>query len=62
MDDGSFKFLFEPIMTEVVARYQPEAIVLQSGARAARRGGGMGKRAQGPGGLAGRGGAGEGGC
>ncbi|GBF93503.1 histone deacetylase [Raphidocelis subcapitata] len=32
MDDASFAFLFEPIMEEVVARYRPEAIVLQSGA------------------------------
>jgi acetoin utilization deacetylase AcuC-like enzyme len=31
MDDASFKFLFEPIMSEVMARYQPEAVVLQSG-------------------------------
>jgi acetoin utilization deacetylase AcuC-like enzyme len=33
MDDASFAYLFEPIMEEVVARYRPEAVVLQSGAR-----------------------------
>lgn len=32
MDDPSFKALFEPIMEEIVRRYRPEAVVLQSGA------------------------------
>ena len=31
MDDDSFAFVFKPIMKEVIERYQPEAIVLQSG-------------------------------
>ena len=32
MGDESFQALFEPIMEEVVSRYRPEAVVLQSGA------------------------------
>jgi acetoin utilization deacetylase AcuC-like enzyme len=31
MDDDSFAFMFKPIMKEVMDRYQPEAVVLQSG-------------------------------
>ncbi len=33
MDDASYHGLFRPIMAEVVARFRPEAVVLQSGAR-----------------------------
>lgn len=36
MDDASYHGLFRPIMAEVVARFQPEAVVLQSGARGCR--------------------------
>ncbi|KAL6764689.1 hypothetical protein V8C86DRAFT_2468167 [Haematococcus lacustris] len=32
MDDDSFEFLFKPILTKIMAQYQPGAIVLQSGA------------------------------
>lgn len=32
MDDSSFEFLFKPIMGAVMSRYQPEVVVLQSGA------------------------------
>ena len=32
MDDASYDALFKPIMSEVMSRYRPEAIVLQSGA------------------------------
>jgi len=33
MDDESFDQLFVPIMDTIMARYQPDAIVLQSGER-----------------------------
>lgn len=29
MDDASFKFLFDPIMTKIMENYQPGAVVLQ---------------------------------
>ena len=32
MDDESYKFMFEPIMEEVMKRYQPEAVVVCGGA------------------------------
>lgn len=32
IDDASYKGIFEPVITEVMARYQPSAIVLQCGA------------------------------
>ncbi|MEW5298362.1 MAG: hypothetical protein WDW36_001494 [Sanguina aurantia] len=32
MDDASYKFLYEPIMQQVMERYQPEAIVMCCGA------------------------------
>lgn len=31
MDDDSFEQLFVPVMDTIMARYQPDAIVLQSG-------------------------------
>lgn len=31
MDDESFEQLFVPLMDNIMARYQPDAIVLQSG-------------------------------
>uniref|UniRef100_A0A7S3R8B8 Histone deacetylase n=2 Tax=Dunaliella tertiolecta TaxID=3047 RepID=A0A7S3R8B8_DUNTE len=32
MDDASYKFLFDPIITKIMENYQPGAVVLQSGA------------------------------
>ena len=32
MDDSSYEFLFRPIMSDIMARFQPDAVVLQSGA------------------------------
>eukprot|EP00877_Chromochloris_zofingiensis_P009868 jgi/Chrzof1/5134/Cz15g12200.t1 len=32
MDDPSFEYIFAPIMDKIMERYQPEAVVLQSGA------------------------------
>jgi acetoin utilization deacetylase AcuC-like enzyme len=31
MDDASYKFLFDPIMTKIMQNYQPGAVVLQVG-------------------------------
>ena len=31
MDDEAFEQLFVPVMDTIMARYQPDAIVLQSG-------------------------------
>lgn len=31
MDDPSFEYIFAPIMDKIMERYQPEAVVLQSG-------------------------------
>ena len=46
MDDESFEQLFVPVMDTIMNRYQPDAIVLQSGELAAmwQGGGGNGVR------------------
>ena len=38
MDDESFAFVFQPIMKEVMERFQPEAVVLQRGEGPGREG------------------------